>query len=328
MEFENNTAFTASLMRGGLPSRDTSLAVVIAKAVGVFDARGQLRLDLGETEPIRHMTEAHELGHVPADIAIRKEGLDIMALGQAYHPNPDGGPEASVSVCVGEDTRSLRVFGERSWYQSSTGEWAISEPEPFSRMDMTWGQSFGGSSFDEWDNECPHALNPEGKGFIASQDAIEDTSLPNIEDPAHLITSWEDQPAPCNIAPAPKPIAIDAAQTLQTLSAVQERSGPYRLPESIWNDAVPLFRFLVPQPGASVVLSGMSEAPLTARVPQLTLHANVQLGAQQHSLPLVLDTLLFFPEDKRCVFTYRASFQYRFVPRQKRLVRLDARFSQ
>lgn len=324
MEFENNTAFTASLMRGGLPTPDTSLAVVIAKAVGVFDARGQLRLDLGASEPIRYMPEAHDLGHVPADIAIRKDGVDIMALGQAYHPEPDGGPEASVSVSVGEETRSLRVFGERTWYRRSTGEWAISEPEPFSRLDMSWAHCFGGASFDAFDNDCPHALNPEGKGFIASEEAVEDTSLPNIEDPGHLITRWEDQPVPCNIAPAPKPIAIDAAQVV---SALQERSGPYKLPESIWNDAVPRFRFAPLQPGASVLLAGMSEAPLSARVPRLSLQARVELGAQQSNLPLALDTLLFFPEDRRCVFTYRACFQYRFVPRQTRVVRLEAVFS-
>jgi hypothetical protein len=325
MKFENKTAFSAGLLRGGLPTRDTTLAVVIAKAVGVFDARGQFRLDHASSEPVRYMPEAHDLGHVPADIAIRKEGVDIMALGQAYHPDPDGGPESSVSVTVGDDARSLRVFGERTWYQRDTGEWAITEPEPFSRMDMTWAQCFGGASFDEWDNDCPHALNPLGKGFIASEDAIEDTALPNIEDPAHLIARWEDQPIPCNIAPAPKPISVDAAQML---SAVENRSGPYKLPESIWNDAVPRFRFSSLEEGALVVLTGMSEAPLTAQVPRLSLQAHVELGAQQHSLPLTVDTLLFYPEDNRCVFTYRASFQYRFVPRQTRLVRLGAVFSQ
>ena len=85
------------------------------------------------------------------------------------------------------------------------------------------------------------------------------------------------------------------------------------------------FRFQGVRPGSSVQLTGMSERPLLARVPVFRLHARIELGASRNTIELVPDTLLFFPEVRRCLFTFRASFIYRFVPKQLRRVVLERR---
>jgi hypothetical protein len=316
VDFDNQSGLGADLFRGDLPAEDATLAVVVAKACGVFDVAGHMRWAFERALPIRQIAAPHEFGHIPGDLAIRKAGVDVVALGKAYHPRIEGGPRSRVSVRVGGEERSVEVFGERVWYRAGEGRWAISEPEPFSLMELTWANAFGGASFDEFGNPCPHSLNQEGKGFIACEDAVADTALPNVEDPEHSIHDWQDQPRPCNIAPAPRPIAFDLAGELPAIERVREQR--YVVPDAFWNDAVPRFRFPALAPGEVVTLCGMYERPLHMAAPQFRVEARLTLGARMSVIPLAIDTVLFCPETQHCEVTWRASFKYRFVPRETR----------
>lgn len=320
VEFENSSGLEATLLRADLPGDGETLGVVVAKASGVFDHTGRMELDLATRVPICFEPTAHEFGQIPADTAIRKDGMDVLALGRAYHPELEGGTESRVVVRVDAQARELAVFGERHWYRTPMDTWAISEPEPFSLMELTWDNCFGGESWDEEIEDVSHPRNPAGKGFIASAEAIEDTALPNIEDPQQLIQSWQDQPRPCNIAPAPKHLAFEPAADWQGMDDVPR---PYRVPEALWNDAVPRFRFHDVKAGSHVLLMGMSEAALSAVVPPFRLTARVLLGTHASDIELVPDTLLFFPDARRCVFSWRCNFRYRFAPKQVRRVVLQ-----
>lgn len=245
----------------------------------------------------------------------------MLALGKAYHPNLDGGPESRVSVRLGREERQLHIFGERVWYKAHDGRWAISEPQPFSLMDLTWVNSFGGTSFDEWGNDLPHPLNRDGKGYIAHEVAVDGTALPNIEDPRNSIRSWQDQPRPCNIAPAPKHVSFDPGQYLPEIERALDQ--PLKLPPEFWNDSVPQFRFDHAQPGAELRLTGMSEVPMVVQIPSFRLLANVDVGGRTSGFELVPDTVMFFPEARCAVFAWRASFTYEFIPRELRRVTLQ-----
>lgn len=325
MEFENRSGLKAALTRGELPTRlpkqGRTLAVVIAKGCAELGDGGRFEFAPDVEVPVGFEPVKHPFGTIPADVVIRKRGLDVIALGKAYHPRLEGGPQSRVVVRVDDQERQLSVFGERRWYKASDGRWSVTDAEPFSLMDLTWEHSFGGISFDEWDNDMPHPLNQDGKGYIASEEAIEGTALPNIEDTDHLIQSWQDQPRPCNIAPAPKHISFDPAPYLAQMEAA--RKDPFRLPDSLWNDAVPKFQFEGARSGSSIRLTGMSEAPLTLVLPDLRLQAEVRVGARQASVALVVDTVLFLPEQRRCVLTWRGNFTYEFVPREERRVVLE-----
>lgn len=322
MDFDNRTPLEAALLRGDLPGEDKTLAVIVAKATGVFDAGGRMTLDLSIPAPICHAPLPHAGAQIPADLGICKEGLDVLALGQVYHPKLDGGAESEVVVGMGEDVRRLRVSGERRWYKSHDGHWRVSEALPFSLQRLAWSGSFGGNSFDDWGNPCPHPLNADGKGYVASEAAIDGTPLPNFEDPAHLISDWRDQPAPCNLTPAPRHLAVDAQAMAADVERAVQQGVPYTVPDSLWNDAVPLFRFRSLAPGATVSLTGMSEEPLHAAAPSLRLYADAHVGTGTLRVPLVLDTLLFLPEMRRVLFTFRGSFAYHFLPRETRRVAL------
>jgi hypothetical protein len=297
------------------------MAVVIAKGCAELRPGGRFEFAPEVAVPVAFEPVKHPQGTIPADVVIRKSGLDVMALGRAYHPRIEGGRDSRVTVRVDAEERQLCVFGERRWYKAGAGSWAISDPIPFSLMDLTWEHSFGGISFDEWGNDMPHPLNPDGKGYTTSEEAIDGTALPNIEDADHLIRSWQDQPRPCNIAPAPKQISFDPIPYVAQLEAA--RKDPFRLPDHIWNDAVPKFQFAAAKPGSSIRLTGMSETPLTFELPTFRLHAGVQLGARTGGIELVLDGVLFLPEQRRCLLTWRGHFTYEFVPREKRRVVLE-----
>lgn len=322
MELDNHTQLQAALLRGDLPGEERTLAVVVAKACGEIDARGQIQLDLGLQAPVCHAPTPHPDGHVPADLAPRKRGFEVLALGQAYHPEIDGGGESEVVVSVLDERRTLRVFGERRWYRAHGGDLRISPPEAFSLQSLSFRNAFGGSSFDEEGNECLHPLNPEGKGFVACEEAAEGTTLPNLEDPEQLICGWRDQPRPCSVAPASRQLAVDLEQVETELQAARDGERAFRVPAELYNDALPRFRFREAAPGAQVQLQGMSERPMWGTLPGFRLWANASVGQRELRVPLVLDTLLWLPEERRALFTYRASFTYRFLPRERRCVRL------
>jgi Uncharacterized protein conserved in bacteria (DUF2169) len=298
------------------------LAVVVAKASAVFDAAGRMTLDLGIHTPVCHEPVPHAQGQLPADVALGKQGMDVLALGQAYHPKLEGGAQSEVVVQVDRRVRRLQVFGERYWYKSSLGEWSVSRAENFSLLSLSWRNAFGGASFDEQGNPCPHGLNPEGKGFVASEAAIDGTALPNLEDPEHPISNWRDQPHPCNLAPAPRHLAVDVAELAAEVERTRRLGEPYAVPDSLWNDAIPRFRFDGVAPGAAVSLSGMSETPLYGALPTFRLYADARVGDGARRVPLRLDTVLFLPEARRVLFTFRGSFVYRFHAREARRVTL------
>lgn len=319
MRFENLAPVTGKLLRSGLPQKDQMLCTVVAKSSGVFDLKGNFEMDVDTEIPYFAGPQELALGTIPGDMAIRKDGVDIMAIGYAYHPNIDGGPSSVVSVQVNRDRRMLRVFGERTWYKTTLGRWAISEPEHFSKMEMKWENSYGGEALDEWANTIVHPLNLNGKGYVFDEDDVEDTDLPNIEDADQLIQSWQDQPKPCNICPS---LTAFLFEIEQHTDKILQTDQVYKVPASFGNHAHPKFRFAAIAPGDLISLEGMCrQGKLRFEMPNICLEATISLGqSRQLTLPLILDTILFLPETRRCVFTWRKSVRYAFIPQEERVL--------
>ncbi len=128
------------------------------------------------------------------DMAMPKPKGEFLVWGRCF--SPDGKPRGAsrVSVRVGAVEKTLYVFGDRRWKKAAGVGLAISEPEPFIEMPLTYGRSFGGRGFDR---------NPVGRGAapVATKDGSEVHPLPNIEDPAHLVGSPSDRPEPAGLAP-------------------------------------------------------------------------------------------------------------------------------
>ncbi|WP_337108415.1 DUF2169 domain-containing protein [Mesorhizobium salmacidum] len=133
-----------------------------------------------------------------ADFFGVKPCTDVLVNGTAWPPNGRPTTELDVGFQVGPVQKRLQVFGNRWWTVNLAGQRVISSPDPFAKMPIRYEYAFGG-----WDrtasNPKDHRLearNPVGQGFISNPNGCLGRPLPNIEDPANLVSSVASRPAP------------------------------------------------------------------------------------------------------------------------------------
>lgn len=129
-----------------------------------------------------------------SDFAYYKPRADLLLAGKCHTPRKKPLPACEVTFQVGEKTKSLAVFGNRYWEKKFGTVSVISEPEPFTEMDLVYENSFGGP-------DC--ASNPFGKGSldILLKSGQKVRPLPNIEMRGQLIASPADRVAPAGFGP-------------------------------------------------------------------------------------------------------------------------------
>ena len=122
-----------------------------------------------------------------SDFAYYKPCADLLLAGHCHCPGGKPIPACPVTFRVGPVSRTLYVFGDRFW-KTIAGLRTITEPEPFTKMELRYENSFGGVGFKN---------NPIGKGAGAEEsDKGKTWPLPNIEDPQDLIDSPGKKPEP------------------------------------------------------------------------------------------------------------------------------------
>lgn len=128
-----------------------------------------------------------------SDFAFFKPHADLLLVGACYSPNGRPVGRCPATFRVGDKSKTVGVLGNRRW-EKRWLSWQATEPDPFTRMELCYENSFGGEKLP---------ANPVGKGFAEVSD---DTGgkfrpLPNLEDPAHLIVGRGDRPAPAGFGP-------------------------------------------------------------------------------------------------------------------------------
>jgi hypothetical protein len=128
-----------------------------------------------------------------SDFTFFKPKADLLLSGHCYAPDGKPVPAAQVKFQVGPHEKNLYVFGDRQW-KRSFGFRTISDPEPFTKKELKYENSFGGEEYK---------LNPIGKGYAKqeTEDGRKVTLLPNIEDPEDLIGSPRNRPKPAGFGP-------------------------------------------------------------------------------------------------------------------------------
>jgi uncharacterized protein YjbI with pentapeptide repeats len=128
-----------------------------------------------------------------SDFALHKPRTDLLLVGTCHAPGGNPTTVCRVAFRVGSWSKSLAVIGDRVWKRRLLST-TMSDPVPFTTMDLSWENSFGGSSF---------ARNPAGRGFadedVPGQGRIR--RLPNVEWPENLMTSPGDRPEPAGYGP-------------------------------------------------------------------------------------------------------------------------------
>jgi len=197
----NDTPLSAN--RTWVRDRDGSeVWLVAAKATFLIREDGSLKLAPNQEPVCLTPVYFDEPGgsslRYDIDLVHRKPGTDIFVHGYACAPASARVTSIRVGFRVGDVAKELIAFGDRVW-QSSRGRVTMSEPEPFDRTPVVWERAFGGYGDPErktWD-----IRNPVGTGFLSSVEFASGAKLPNIENPAALIRSWDDRPPPAGFGP-------------------------------------------------------------------------------------------------------------------------------
>jgi hypothetical protein len=259
-----------------------------------------------------------------ADVGPARTGTDVVLLGQAYAPRGRA-RTCDVGLLVGPVTKVVRVFGERRWVRAMAS-WVASEPVEFERMPLTWERAFGGRDLTDAERPVAERRNPAGTGFAArsSKERLEGLALPNLEDPHHLISSWNSHPAPAGfgvVAPAWAPRigyggTYDAAWERDRLPFLPDDFDErYHSTATAELQARPHLKG-----GEPVKLVGASaRGDLVFALPKLALSITAWIRGKPTVHRPVLDAVVIEPDLERISLTFRAS-----VPCPRQFKQLEA----
>ncbi len=243
--------------------------------------------------------------------------------------------ETTVALAVGEQMRRMKVFGNRRWEGRS-----FTAPEPFDRMPLDWSRAFGGK-IEVWLDqktslEISDPFNSHGRGFdgesrarqLAKELGVQkgyplvrgDSLLPNLENPADLITSRSSTPRPYCWAPIPTDIGFLLFGNLTNEEAASTLNQD-QLPDL--RRAHPDWIIERPTAGAMIRLCGLTpEADLSFRLPPLRVWADWTVAAKEGSHELKPISLVLLPEERGFYLVYRLQFSLDYERAGERALRL------
>lgn len=131
------------------------------------------------------------------EYAYFKPNTDVILIANAICPE-GAGVQTTVEFSAGPLRQSALVFGDRFWYRGFLGP-SLSGPEPFSSMPLIYERAFGGWDRHHTDpsQHIPFRPNPVGVGFQPDfTPGTDQLPLPNVENPADLVSSLNSRPAP------------------------------------------------------------------------------------------------------------------------------------
>ena len=314
LQFKNDTPFQGVIyLMPDAEAIDTLFAVVKGTLV-----LGE-RLALVEKQiPVTLADEYHgEPGtssiKQPSNVSLTKPATDVLLLGSAYAPGGLPATYVDVSLTAGPLQKSGRVFGERVWRVSvwSSG----SDPAPFVRMPLVWERAYGGMDHK---GEEPRAepRNPVGAGYHAKdgEKPLDGLRLPNLEDPADLVTSPRQHPAPAGFGP----ICAHWQPRVSYAGTYDERWQQERAPYLPQDFDTRFFQMAPPglvapaylQPGDRIdVLGATPGGTLRVELPPVRIQITYVVDGSSQPVPANLDTVLIEPDDGRLVLVWRAALR-------------------
>jgi hypothetical protein len=169
-----------------------------------------------EDQPFRLIDEYYDNGDPEwstvqheSEMAPFKPVTDVVVVGKAYAAGGVATEQTRVSVQVGERQKTLVVTGDRHCHYRERQSPVVSEPAPFSEMEIRYDRAYGGR--DEKSMATVPFIYPRnfmGTGVVLRnvRESVDGLALPNIEDPGDLLTPerlvigeperWHLQPLP------------------------------------------------------------------------------------------------------------------------------------
>lgn len=316
LQLINHTPFSASL--SVLPNTDgveSAYAIIKAsfdlksgRAVLAEQQAPLIATDVYWGDPVKSSLRA------AGEFSLPKPATDVLLVGNALAPRSNT-RVAEASLKVGALSKTVRLFGNRHWQNTSIG-WQTSQPDIWEKIPLCWELAFGGFAVAK-DNNPPEyePRNPVGRGFIGSKEReLDGRLLPNIEDPNQLIRQPTDRVTPCCFAPI-APAWLPRRAFAGTYDAAwQKNRAPY-LPHDF--DC----RFFLTAPtdliaqgylrgGEPVEISGCTHGePLRFLLPACTLAVLFDVDGKKINETPKLETVLLEPDSGRIQLVWRAGIK-------------------
>lgn len=181
--------------------------------VGTVIVRGEYRLSASGLVPWEGVRPGLETDVPTTSEHAIWDGTSVTVAGTVHGPTRP--PHlVRVDLQVGDELRTVLVFGERRWVRNA-GKLVVSTPAPFETAPLSWALAFGGAyeipagpdpirGLPHPGGQVPYPLNPGGMGFYRDAAVAEGRPLPRIERRETLIRTPEDQPRPAGLAPCPE----------------------------------------------------------------------------------------------------------------------------
>jgi hypothetical protein len=303
----------------GLMDFDGSLTAIVKRTFaieprGLVSAGSQLALAGADvhTGDARRTAPRYETDFVPF-----KPRTDALCVGSAHAAGGKAATHCVVAFGVGGWLKQILVTGNRTWKVgiARLGN-TPSDPESFVTMPVAAENAYGGRDPADATGVRTFAQNPIGKGYTTSSAALDGLPLPNLEDPAHRIRSWKDQPAPRSFGPVCRTWQPRIARVGTYDTRWLERGSP-ALPadfdEGYYNCAPEdqqIEGYLRGDEKVRVVNMHPVHADLTFRLPKLRVRCLADCeragGRELVDVPTRLDTLWVDMEALLTVLVWRA----------------------
>ncbi len=290
--------------------------------------------DIGK-ETLRFSKEQRPLLLAPevpliGDGFLTKAGTSVCATGFVYAASGSA-VRADAHLWVGEERRTVAAFGPRTWREVTGSSLRATHPTPFERVAMTWENAYGGAVLEPSRlvkvrgeeailPEHPEAFgeNTDGKGFYTEALGAVDSPLPDLEDPDHLIETWENRPNPVCFAPYPM------YGSLRARFLVEKDTVDFTRHPHVLSRAAPFTTFGEIPFGTRVALAGMRRYGeiLAFHIPEPPVTVDVTVGSHHLRLKLYVDSIDMDAEAANVRIVYRALYSYALIRYEKREVRV------
>jgi hypothetical protein len=266
-----------------------------------------------------------------SDIVLSKPGTDCALIGHAWAPNSRS-TQVDVIFSVGPICHKARVFGERRWIKHGWNAPTISAGAPFEKIALTWEHAFGGADCSAQD-PTNHAFcleNPVGRGMMSRRSNLylDALLLPNIENPADLISKPGQSPKPTGfgmIAPYWQPRASYAGTYDENWRRNVSPLPPADLDPRFYSSSPPGLCTPTHLTGTEQVMveGATQEGTLCFELPAAKPLAYIRHGRNEEVVGLQLDTLIVEPDVARVVLVWRGIMNVHGKVRRLRTLRVE-----
>ena len=245
----------------------------------------------------------------PADIVFAKKNTDIIVNGRVYSKNNKPVRRLRASVQVGGCYKQIEAVGNRYWKKGLFPGFEISKPQLFVKMPITCSRIYGGSDTSKEGESVVFSPNPQGTGFIANKKSVQNTPLPNFEDPGQRISKWKSRPRPatfgCAIPSAEHRIKF-AGTYDENWQKTQCPLYPEDLDYRFFNSAQPeLIADGFLRGGEPVLLKHLSSSgKIEFRLPAYRIGFSLDLAGEVYYKQGSLYNVVLEPEKKRLYMTW------------------------